>query len=453
MKNLTSFWMLSLCLGTLWGQVDDEFWFVAPEVISGHGDLPIYLRFATFDVPADVTVDMPANAAYDAFEFTIPASSAYSLDLTSLVTVHENQPFNEVLDKGVRITSSAAVSAYYEVSHVNNPDIFALKGDNALGTSFHLPFQNFTDNGFNTTSGFDIVATEDNTVVTITPTQDLIGHPAGVPFDVNLPVAGSTYSGRASGSGASDHATGTVITSNLPVAVTVHDDSASGAMFGGGCLDLMGDQIVPDQVLGTEYVAVHGYLGGDDRLQIVATQNNTTVTVDGATVATLQAGQSHSHTLNTPSAFIEASAPVAIWQSTGFGCELGGAQLPSVKCTGSTSTVFVRSTSETMRLNILVPNGGQGDFLFNGNAGVINATNFRRGAWQHRLDVCASDNPGRSNPRRRSHPHREHLHPISLGHHQRRRLFWHPIRLLLGLRRAEVRNVIPATESLLGRPA
>ena len=89
MKNLTSFWALSLCLGTLWGQVDDEFWFVAPEVISGHGDLPIYLRFATFDVPADVTVDMPANAAYDAFEFTIPASSAYSLDLTSLVTVHE----------------------------------------------------------------------------------------------------------------------------------------------------------------------------------------------------------------------------------------------------------------------------------------------------------------------------------------------------------------------------
>jgi gliding motility-associated-like protein len=40
------------------------------------------------------------------------------------------------------------------------------------------------------------------------------------------------------------------------------------------------------------------------------------------------------------------------------------------------STVFVRSTSETMRLNIVVPNGGQGDFLFNGNAGVITATNF-----------------------------------------------------------------------------
>ena len=205
--------------------------------------------------------------------------------------------------------------------------------------------------------------------------QDLIGHPAGVPLRRQLAGAGSTYSGRASGSGAADHATGTVITSNLPVAVTVHDDSASCAMFGGGCIDLKGDQNVPDQELCTEYVAVHGYLGGDDRLQIVATQNNTTVTDDGATVATLQAGQSHSHTLNTPSAFIEASAPVALWQSTGFGCELGGAQLPSVYCTGSSSTVFVRSTSETMRLNILCPTEDKAIFSSTA-AGIINATNF-----------------------------------------------------------------------------
>ena len=80
--------------------------------------------------------------------------------------------------------------------------------------------------------------------------------------------------------------------------------------------------------------------------------------------------------MNTPSAFIESSAPVAVWQSTGFGCELGGAQLPSVKCTGSNSTVFVRSTPEAMRLHVLVPAGGQGDFLFNGNAGVLTAGMF-----------------------------------------------------------------------------
>ena len=376
MKNLALFVVLG-CLGmSSWAQVDTEFWFVAPEVTATHGDSPVLLRFATFDAPADVVVDMPANGNYGVYNLTIPANSAVSIDLTDSLSWYENQPFNEVLDKGLHITSTTSISAYYEVNMGNNPDIFALKGDNALGTSFHLPFQNFTNNGFSTTSGFDIVATEDNTVVTITPSQDLVGHPAGVPFDVVLPVAGSTYAARAAGSESFQHATGTTVTSNRPVAVTLHDDSASGAMFGGGCLDLMGDQLVPDDVLGTEYVAVHGYLGGHDRLQIVATTNNTSVSVDGAVVAVLQAGESHSHELNTPSAFIESSAPVAVWQSTGFGCELGGAQLPSVKCTGSNSTVFVRSTPETMRLNVLVPAGGQNDFLFNGNPGVLTAGMF-----------------------------------------------------------------------------
>ena len=376
MKNLA--WLVVLgCLGmSSWAQVDTEFWFVAPEVTATHGDSPVLLRFATFDAPADVVVDMPANGNYGVYNLTIPANSAVSIDLTDSLSWYENQPFNEVLDKGLHITSTTSISAYYEVNMGNNPDIFALKGDNALGTSFHLPFQNFTNNGFSTTSGFDIVATEDNTVVTITPSQDLVGHPAGVPFEVVLPVAGSTYAARAAGSESFQHATGTTVTSNRPVAVTLHDDSASGAMFGGGCLDLMGDQLVPDDVLGTEYVAVHGYLGGHDRLQIVATTNNTSVSVDGAVVAVLQAGESHSHELNTPSAFIESSAPVAVWQSTGFGCELGGAQLPSVKCTGSNSTMFVRSTPEIMRLNVLVPAGGQNDFLFNGNPGVLTAGMF-----------------------------------------------------------------------------
>ncbi|MGB2470578.1 MAG: hypothetical protein ACPIA5_06975, partial [Flavobacteriales bacterium] len=209
MKNLTSFWMLSFCLGTLWGQVDDGFWFVAPEVTSSHGDSPVLLRFATFDNPAQVVVDMPANTNYNTYNLNIPANSALSLDLTDSLSWYENQPFDEVLDKGIHITSTSVISAYYEVNRHNNPDIFALKGDNALGTSFHLPFQNFTNNGYTSSpSGFDVVATEDNTTITITPTQDLIGHPAGVAFDVVLPFAGSTYSARAAGTSAGAHPVG-----------------------------------------------------------------------------------------------------------------------------------------------------------------------------------------------------------------------------------------------------
>ena len=105
-------------------------------------------------------------------------------------------PFDEVHNKGLFLQSTTNISAYYEVGQTFNTDIFALKGDNALGTSFHLPFQSFANNSYGASpSGFDVVATEANTVLTITPSQDLVGHPAGVSFQVTLPEAGSSRTG------------------------------------------------------------------------------------------------------------------------------------------------------------------------------------------------------------------------------------------------------------------
>ena len=394
MNTTTSLWrsLLAIFLAAgmttpdAWGQVDDEFWFVAPEVTAEHGDSPVLLRFATFNTPAEVVVDMPANDLYAPYTLSIPANSAVSIDLTDSLSWYENQPFDEVLNKGIHITSSANISAYYEVNRFNNPDIFALKGDNALGYSFHLPFQNFTSNGYAASpAAFDVVATEPNTILTVVPTQNLIGHPAGIPFQVVLPEAGSTYSGRAAGTSAAAHPVGTIVSADKPVALTLSDDSCNGTLFG-GCADLMGDQMVPDHILGTEYIPIHGYLNGDDRIQIVATAFSTSVTIDGTEVAVLNAGEAYQHVLTNPSAFIETSEPVAVWQSTGFGCELGGAQLPSVKCTGSSSTVFVRSTSEFIGINLLVPSGGIENFVFNGDGALIDPAAFEEvpgtgGAW------------------------------------------------------------------------
>lgn len=377
MKPIAWLWVVLLGWTPLHAQIDDEFWFVAPEVYEFHEDSPIRLRFATFGQSADVVVDMPALPSFTPYNLSIPANNALTLDLTEFIDIIENKPFDSVLDKGIHITSSAEISCYYEVGQLLNPDIFVLKGDNALGTSFHLPYQDFGSNPFaDSPSGFDVVATEDNTVITITPTTDLIGHPAGIPFDVVLPTAGSTYSGRAADVWAASHPVGTKITSNHPIAVSVHDDSVASAPLFGSCLDLMGDQMVPDPILGDEYIAIHGYLTGDDRLQFVAIQNNTEIQVDGDVVAVLSEGQSHEFVLENDVSYIESSAPIAVWQTTGFGCEFGGTLLPGVRCTGSNSAVFVRSTSEAFRLNVLVPAGGEGNFTLNGNPNLISASDF-----------------------------------------------------------------------------
>ena len=59
----------------------------------------------------------------------------------------------------------------------------------------------------------------------------------------------------------------------------------SGAPYG-GCADLMGDQLIPNQVLGSEYIILKGYLNGPDKIYVVAIQNNTQITADGTVVGT-----------------------------------------------------------------------------------------------------------------------------------------------------------------------
>jgi hypothetical protein len=98
-------------------------------------------------------------------------------------------------------------------------------------------------------SAFEIVATEDNTIVTITPSQNILGHTAGTPFQITL-NKGQTYSAVASGITAGAHLGGSKITSNKPIAVTIKDDSVAN----NGCRDMMGDQIVPTSIIGNEYM-------------------------------------------------------------------------------------------------------------------------------------------------------------------------------------------------------
>ena len=358
-------------------QADTEFWFVAPEVWVNHGDNPIVLRFATFDDAATITIEQPANVAFPAQTINVAANGTATVNLSAWIGMIENKPVNTTLSYGLHIVSDAPITAYYEVNHIDNPDIFTLKGSSALGTEFYTPFQNYLSNNFpESKSGIDVVATEDNTEITVVPSVALFGHPAGVAFTMTLD-AGQTYSMRAASTAASAHPSGTHITSSAPIAVTMSDDSIIGAPFGGTCLDLIGDQLIPVSVAGDEYIAVKGVqLTGADRVFILATEDNTEVFINGTSTWTLNAGETYTHVLGAPIAYYETSAPVTILHMTGVGCEVGAAILPPLRCTGSRDVAFVRSTNASFTINLLVQAGSEGDFTFNGNPAFITAAAF-----------------------------------------------------------------------------
>ena len=68
------------------------------------------------------------------------------------------------MDTGLRITSSAPITAYYEQGSTFNAEIFVLKGKNALGNHFIIPWQTIYDNSLayipTPYASFDVVATK-----------------------------------------------------------------------------------------------------------------------------------------------------------------------------------------------------------------------------------------------------------------------------------------------------
>jgi uncharacterized protein (TIGR02145 family) len=386
-KNL---FIVSMCLGlchmTGFSQTDTEFWFVAPENSkngSQNFDIPIYFRITAFDQAAQVRITQPANANFNEQLINVPAGGFATVDLSSQLEIIENKPANTILNYGLHIESTAPVSLYYEMASTYcmcNPELYSLKGRNALGTRFHVPVQNY----FRNSGGYfpvpynaiDVVATEDNTLVTITPSKEIVGHAAGVPFQVNL-LKGQTYSAVATSQLIDGHLWGTLIESDKPVAVTMSDDLLYGIT---GCADIIGDQLIPNQVAGKEYVVVKGNLTNNgNRAFILAIEDNTAVYTDGNPLpaATLQTGQVYNHNITNPSTFISTSKPVHVLQTSGFGCELGGAVLPPVHCTGSSKVVFSRTTSQQLGVILFTKSGNEGSFLMNGDPSLIQASSFQ----------------------------------------------------------------------------
>lgn len=376
--KLCLFCLLSLVSSITFAQVDKTFWFAAPDNTAPHGDAPILMRFATFATPSVVTISMPANVGFTPIVINMLANSVATQDLTPFLAQIET-PFDGggvplALMTGILVESTANITAYYEVNRGNNPDIFALKGVNGLGQDFYLPFQT----AWNTEAsymppartGFIVVAVENGTVVTVTPTVTLEGgRAAGVPYNITL-NRGQSYCGSVADAPAGGAPTGTRITSNKNIVVTMFHDTIRTDT--GGCHDLAGDQMVPVAIVGTEYSIQRGFLDGNEQVVITATQNGTNVTITNSTTTTvmLNAGQSTTVLLpiTEPFTSVVSSLPVYVAHYAGFNCEVGGALLPPVNCTGSRNVRFVRSTDEYAGITLMTKAGNEDNFSFNGGA-------------------------------------------------------------------------------------
>lgn len=356
-------------------QQDTVFWFTAPDISSGDGQSPAYLKFQSYDQPAVVTVSMPAAGAFIPVVLNLTAYDSDSLNMTPFLAMIENSTANAILTTGLKISATNKITAFYEIAASSSREIFSLKGGKSLGTNFYTPFQNSFNNAVTTPGSFssiEIVATEDNTTVLITPRTAITGHAANVTFSVVLDK-GETYSARDVSSTAVTSLSGSIIASNKPVAVTVF----SGALSNGGCTSTVGDQITPTDYLGTEHIIRKGSASGE-RVYILATENSTSITItnSGTTSTLINWGETYSYALTDNISFIETSKPVYVWHLSGSGCSLAGAQVPSLFCAGKYEQSFARTKTDSLGLILYTRAGFEDAFELDGNASLITSGDF-----------------------------------------------------------------------------
>lgn len=398
-KNVVIFLAMALLSASGWkvqAQLDTVFWFAAPDISASHAHTPIKLQLSSNQTVAVTgTVTMPANPAWGSKTINIPANGKQEIVLATddaAANAIENEPANTVNNKGLLIKTSLPVNCYYESAlGSNNPEIYALKGKNALGTDFMITGQTDGSQGSYTDPVpyhmVDIVATENGTTVTITPKVAVSGgHAANVPFNITL-NKGQTYCFKALGISPAYHLHGSIVTSNKPIALTVTDDCLSaGFVSGQGCADQVGDQIVPTSLAGTEFLALrspNSYVSGSSSLEhvyIFALEPGTQVRINGVLKTTLNTkGASYNYgfpgtDLTEKAAYIETSKPALVYQLTAYGCEMGGTVLPALKCTGSNFVSYTRwpvISSYYLNVLLVVEAGKQNGFRLNNVVGSI----------------------------------------------------------------------------------
>ncbi len=238
--------------------------------------------------------------------FSVSANSSVIVQFPLTVDVNAN---DVISDWGIHVTSLQDVTVYGLNKSVQASDGFLSLPLDILGTEYQvLGYRNV---GVVNGNQFLIVGTEDGTVVTITPTVTVGIRTAGVPYNITI-NQGETYLLRDTNGLPSD-LTGTRISSTEPIGLFGGHQSAN-IPRGFISDDHLVEMIPPMTSYGRRFVTVPlaTRLNGD-YFRVLASEDNTNVTIDGVAQAPLNSNQ-YFETNLTGASYIESDKPVLVAQ-------------------------------------------------------------------------------------------------------------------------------------------
>jgi len=224
--------------------------------------------------------------------------------------------------------------------------------------------------GLGGVSEFAFTSPADGTQVTITPKVDTAGgHAAGTPYSVTL-NQGQMYQVAAANAG--DDLTGTILQASGPIAVFGGHQCANIPSTAFVACDHVIEQLMPDQSWGTSFLTVplKTRLNGDT-FKMMASQDGTTVQVNGAPVATLNAGEQTIQNIQGNST-ITADKPIEVAQFSNSSSFDGVTSdpfmmlVPPFEQFQTGYTITTPATGFTNYMNLVVPNSEVDSILVDG---------------------------------------------------------------------------------------
>jgi PKD repeat protein len=296
-----------------------EFWLGFME--NNSGGTPISV-FVSSPVATTGTVSIPGLAWSQ--NFAVAPNTTVQINIPAAAEVVGQS--GVILNRGIRVTANSPVHVYANSEKTGSSDAALILPKHLLGLDYLVLTHSTVANSWNK-SEFMVAATEDGTQIEIIPsvaTQN--GWPANVPQTLTL-NQGQVVQIQSAGSG---DLTGT----RVRAAGSTCGNSPTFAVFAGnvcanigGCTfcDHLFEQMIPIAKFGSQYISapLMDRTGGDF-IKIMAITDNTTVQVNGNTVATLNCGQTHnlSGNITTQACFITANKPIAVGQfSRGQSCD------------------------------------------------------------------------------------------------------------------------------------
>ncbi len=218
-------------------------------------------------------------------------------------------------------------------------------------------------------SEFAVVASQDSTSVTITPSITVGSHPVSVAYTVTL-NQWQTYELQADILG--NDLTGTQVTSNLPVAFFDANACADVPVSYTTCNMLLEEEI-PLTTWGTAFVTVPLATRSSDTFRYLSSANGTTVNVNGAAVTTLNQGQFYEQMLSTAS-YITSNNPILVMQysnsHTYDNVAIGDPSQITVPPVSDYGTAYQLAAPATVfpanYLNVAAPSAEAGSITFDG---------------------------------------------------------------------------------------